>query len=333
MYYVKINFNKRKPKFNTRKSCSKSWHINKNHPEIEAGATPKGHTLLVISKAIDNTIWNVVSLTKPVTTLITLNLSEAGKLDLDKALDNYYIDLDLITDPRAKQLTPRLILSHRTGFENWRVNSEDGKLKFYFDPGTSYQYSGEGYEYLRKVLESKFNKSIETLAEELIFRPLNMQNTFFTRDDQEISKRFAKWHDNEGNQYLTEKNTKANAADNLLTTVEDYNKFILHMLEGAGLSKELQDAVIYPESVISENKHFGLGWWFDKHIDIEGGMAMVHGGDDIGVHTLAIIIPKTKQALVIFTNSDLGTSLYEEVIINFLGKIGQAIIQVETNNY
>jgi hypothetical protein len=30
------------------------------------------------------------------------------------------------------------------------------KLNFQFEPGTKYQYSGEGFEYLRKALEKKF---------------------------------------------------------------------------------------------------------------------------------------------------------------------------------
>jgi CubicO group peptidase (beta-lactamase class C family) len=42
------------------------------------------------------------------------------------------------------------------------------KLNFQFEPGTKYQYSGEGFEYLRKALEKKFGKTLEQLKE-LIF--------------------------------------------------------------------------------------------------------------------------------------------------------------------
>ena len=53
------------------------------------------------------------------------------------------------------------------------------------------------------------------------------------------------------------------------------------------------------------------------------------GGDDIGVHTIAFIIPKTKQGLIIFTNSDNGTGAFQEVLLKYLGENGQGIMEVE----
>jgi CubicO group peptidase (beta-lactamase class C family) len=79
-------------------------------------------------------------------------------------------------------LTTRLILSHRTGFANWRWLSGSKKLEFAFEPGTKYQYSGEGLEYLRRAIEKKFNRPIEELAQELIFKPLAMSDTRFFWD-------------------------------------------------------------------------------------------------------------------------------------------------------
>ena len=95
-----------------------------------------------------NTIFNVASLTKPVLALLTLKLVSAGKWDLDEPLDKYWVDPDLRNDPRHKRLTTRLVLSHRTGFANWRWLNKSKKLEFDFEPGTKYQYSGEGLEYM-----------------------------------------------------------------------------------------------------------------------------------------------------------------------------------------
>jgi hypothetical protein len=64
---------------------------------------------------------------------------------------------------------------------------------------------------------------------------------------------------------------------------------------------------------INENKYWGLGWWVDENINDNKDFALVHGGDDIGVHTIVFIVPKTKQALLIFTNSDNGTDAFAEV--------------------
>jgi CubicO group peptidase (beta-lactamase class C family) len=57
-------------------------------------------------------------------------------------------------------------LSHQSGFPNWRANN---KLHFEFEPGTKFQYSGEGYEYLREALEHKFNKSLAELYNSVLF--------------------------------------------------------------------------------------------------------------------------------------------------------------------
>jgi hypothetical protein len=56
---------------------------------------------------------------------------------------------------------------------------------------------------------------------------------------------------------------------------------------------------------------------------------MVHGGDDIGVHTIAFIIPKTKQGLVIFTNCDNGTDVFADILLNYLGENGKGILEIE----
>jgi CubicO group peptidase (beta-lactamase class C family) len=61
-----------------------------------------------------------------------------------------------------------MILSHQTGFPNWRYLNKSNTLSFEFEPGTKYQYSGEGFEYLRKALEAKFKKPLEQLAKEHI---------------------------------------------------------------------------------------------------------------------------------------------------------------------
>src|SRR3712207_6950778 len=52
-----------------------------------------------------------------------------------------------------------------------------------FEPGSRYQYSGEGFEYLRRALEAKFKSPLEALADELLFDPLGMRDTRFVWDD------------------------------------------------------------------------------------------------------------------------------------------------------
>lgn len=279
--------------------------------------------------APDNAIFNVASLTKPVTALVALKLVHAGKWSLDEPICRYWIDPDVANDPRARKLTTRQILSHRSGFPNWRRENPDGRLAFQFDPGTTFQYSGEGFEYLRKALERKFQKPLGELADELVFKPLGMHDTRFRWDETVDERRFARWHNAQGEMYDTYKNSAENAADDLLTTVEDYSRFVAYIVDGAGLSKKLYKEMISRQTRIKHNKYFGLGWWIDENV-MNGENAVVHGGDDIGVRTMAFILPKSGQGLVIFTNSDNGTALYVQTILAYLGEAGQGIIDVET---
>ncbi len=72
-------------------------------------------------------IFNVASVTKPVFAVAVLKLIAAGELALDEPLHPYWIDPDLVNDDRHKILTPRILLSHQSGFPNWRWLTEDGK--------------------------------------------------------------------------------------------------------------------------------------------------------------------------------------------------------------
>jgi len=92
--------------------------------------------------------------------MVALKLVSLGKWDLDEPINKYWTDPDVADDPRSKKLTTRYILSHQSGFPNWRYSNKSNKLNFQFEPGAKYQYSGEGLEYLRKALENKFNKSL-----------------------------------------------------------------------------------------------------------------------------------------------------------------------------
>lgn len=275
-----------------------------------------------------NTIWNVASLTKPVTAMVALKLASAGKLNLDEPLYKYWTDPDIAKDANTKLLTARIILSHQTGFPNWRFMNESGKLDFKFKPGTKYQYSGEGLEYLRKALEKKFNKTLPQLADELIFKPLKMTDTKFVWNDITDVSRLAIGYDNKGNAYEPTKNKTANAADDLLTTVQDYGTFLCSVMNSDGLSKKVFDDMISHQVETKKNKYFGLG--FEIYDLGNDNYALSHGGADQGVQTIVLLLPKTKQGLIIFTNVDDGYKIYEKIVNHYLGENGKKIIEIET---
>ena len=77
----------------------------------------------------ENTLFEAASVTKPVFSFAVQRLAERGVIDLDKPLYLYLPYPDIEYDERYKLMTARHVLTHRTGFPNWRWMNEDGKLK------------------------------------------------------------------------------------------------------------------------------------------------------------------------------------------------------------
>ena len=272
-----------------------------------------------------DTIFNVASLTKPIVTMLTLKLVSQGKWSLDEPLARYWTDPDVASDPRYATLTTRHVLTHQTGFKNWRDLEESKKLTFHSDPGTKFGYSGEGFEYLARALEKKFGRSLPELAQTLIFDPLRMTDTRFTWSDKVDESRFARWHDAEGNLHKANyKITTVSAADNVLTTIEDYGRFAEWVLAGAGLPPALFQEMITPHATIKPGGAMGLGW--EVLPDLRPGQsAILHSGGDTGVQTLVILVPSSKQGLIVMINSDNGVRLYPALVTELLD-LGQEIL-------
>jgi CubicO group peptidase (beta-lactamase class C family) len=191
------------------------------------------------------------------------------------------------------------------------------KLVFEFEPGSKYQYSGEGFEYLRKAIEFKLKKSIEVLSREYLFQPAGMNDTRFWWDKSMDESRYARNFDTAGNAIPITKYYDANAAANLLTTVEDYSKFLAYVLNGAGLSGPLLDEMHKSQVRTGKDDYFGLGW--EKLTNFSNDeYALLHSGKDPGVSTLAVVFPKSKNGYLIFLNSDNAMNIYEGMLTKYL---------------
>ncbi|MEF9479341.1 serine hydrolase [Chryseobacterium sp. RRHN12] len=313
-----------------------SWLKENNIPAlglgiIEAGKLREVKVFGEVKKGVSapqDALFNVASLTKPVTAMVALRLVSLGKWKLDEPLDVYWTDPDIANDARHKKLTTRIVLTHQTGFPNWRWMSADKKLNFQFDPGTKYQYSGEGFEYLRKALEKKSGRSLDQLATELIFQPLRMNDTNYIWDRNTDASRFVTGYNEKGEAYPIEKITKANAADDLHTTIRDYGNFMVSVMKGKNLKPEIFREMIKKQVKVKENKYFGLG--FEIYDLGNNHYALSHSGADQGTRCIAIILPDSGKGIVIFTNVDDGYKVYEKLVLHYLGEDGKKIVDIET---
>ncbi|AXT56444.1 DUF4440 domain-containing protein [Aquimarina sp. AD1] len=305
-----------------------------NIPSIAIGLIKKGKIQQIrtfgdkkpgesISK---NSIYKVASLTKPITAFVTLKLIDEGVWNLDKPVSKYFIDEDVKYSKYVNKLTTRHILSHQSGFPNWRYLTDNKKLSFQFKPGSKWQYSGEGFEYLRKAIEKKFNRPFEEIAQEKLFNPLRMNSTYFYWTDKIDDKQYAVEHDENGKPINYEKHTVANASANLLTTVEDYAKFLGYILNGAGLSEKTYNDFLK----VQANEKVGIDWSLGMQMLTNlpnNETAFMHTGGDYGIKTIAIILKNSKDGLVLFSNSENGMVLWQKIISEYFGAIGEEIVR------
>ena len=277
--------------------------------------------------ATEKTLYNIASLTKPISAEVILRLAAKGKLSLDESMSPYWIDPDLKGNPWTDLLTPRICLSHQTGFANWR-RMTNHVLTFQWQPGTKMGYSGEGYNYVARFAEKKMDMPFEALAQQYVFEPIGMKDTSYTPKDW-FAGRLAVPHGPDGPAFDL-KDWQWQAADLLRTTIGDYAKFVVSVMHDEGLTKSLaterhtitrdrvtpeQHAKICATDSSSANctlsSGMGLGWQvdhFDKLTLLE------HSGSDPGVHTLAFFVPQTQTGVVIFTNGENGSKVIAEVV-------------------
>ena len=97
-----------------------------------------------------STIIEAASLTKTLFACLVMRLVDRGVLTLDEPIAALAPSVQVSQDERIQTITARQVLSHGTGLPNW---DKKPYLKFLFDPGTSYSYSGEGYYYLQKIVD------------------------------------------------------------------------------------------------------------------------------------------------------------------------------------
>jgi CubicO group peptidase (beta-lactamase class C family) len=262
----------------------------------------------------DETVFEAASLSKPVVAYLTLKLAARGVIDLDAPLwdDTGYVRLD--HDERATQITARMVLSHTSGLPNWGGTP----ITLNHDPGTAWNYSGEGFVFLAEMLERRTGMSLNDLITAEVFDPLGMdQSSFVWRPDYESNAALP--HDMLGRVMEKTKPADEVAAASLHTTASDYASFMQAVLSGDGLTENLAEEMLSEQAVVSgwgdsetwAYLSWGLGWGRQAG---DRAPAIWHWGDNENFRSFVIAYPDTKTGFVYFTNSNNGLSIAESLI-------------------
>ncbi len=260
------------------------------------------------------TLYNIASMSKPISAEVILRLASGGKLSLEEPMFPYWVDPDLVADPRAKLLTARMALEHQTGLPNWRRET-GGKLVFLRDPGTGFNYSGEGYQYVARFAEKKTGKPFEQLAQALVFDPASMLRSAYTERPW-MDGHIAEPTNSDGTWLKPQVARDFVAADLVYTTPTQYASFIEGLMNGMGESpaiRKLRESVLTDRrselcvgelaALCPDQLGMGPGW---EVIKTHGKTFLMHTGSDLGVFTLGYFDPIARSGVVIFTNSANG---------------------------
>ena len=287
-----------------------------------------------------DSVMTSASLSKAAFATVVLRLVQEGVLDLNKPiyqylpkpLPEYPTYADLAGDDRYKKLTLRILLSHTSGFPNWRAFEDDRKLKIHFEPGTRYAYSGEGIDLAQFVVETVTAKSLTALMEEQLFRPVRMTRTSMVWEPR-FESDFANGYDEYGRSLGPEKRSSPAAAGSMQTTLRDYAVFVSALMRGKILNTrtfgKMQNAQIsihsahqFP-SLASETTtandgirlRYGLGWglYFSPY-----GKAFFKEGHDEGWRHLALFF-RNGSGILIMTNSSNGEGIFKPLMDAILG--------------
>lgn len=164
-----------------------------------------------------DTIFQVMSMTKPVTAIGIMMLAEEGKLAVRDPVEQYlpeFKNLRVATNngPDAQRIgvpdqaiTIRDLLTHTAGLTDAapadikeyqhlmnvpldEVVRQLAKERLLFQPGTAWSYSSAGPEILGRIIEVCSGQKYEDFINERILHPLKMQDSFFFPPPEKVAR-------------------------------------------------------------------------------------------------------------------------------------------------
>jgi CubicO group peptidase (beta-lactamase class C family) len=288
------------------------------------------------------TVFEAASLSKPVFAYAVAKLADAGVIDLDTPIVKY-LPGDYADDPRLSAITPRLALSHRAGFPNWRSGRD---LKIVFAPGERFSYSGEGFVYLQKAVERATGQTLDRVMRRLVFEPLKMTSSSFAWEER-FEGRKATGHGASGAPRPLARPAESLAAATLHTTALDYARFLIAALDGAGLEQKTFAEMVRPQTAVDEGCSncttrkptgrlsreiaWGLGWGLQQTAD---GTSLWHWGDNgSGFHCYAVGYPQRRLGVVVFTNGLGGHGIIPDIVAAAVGGRHPAFDWIDYERY
>ena len=296
------------------------------------------------------TVMYGASLTKTLFGYYVLQLVDEGKVDLDRPiadvlakplpsygnLDSYGNWGDLAGDDRWRKITPRMVLTHSTGFANFAFFEPDKKLRIHFEPGSRFAYSGEGIELLQFMLEEGLGLDTKRKLEHRIFQPLGMRSTSLIWRPNFMQNLADGWT-SEGSIEPHDERGTVRAAGSMDTTISDLSKFVAAMSRGWRLSSHMRRELAKPQLTITTSQQFpslidevplerripGLAAGLGVVVfDGPQGRGFFKGGHNDSTGNTLVCIERGQRCVLILSNDVRAERAFPKLVREILGETG-----------
>jgi len=293
-----------------------------------------------------DTLFSVGSISKVATATTTLRLAVAGRLDLDRDVDDYLKRWKLpasntVPDPAVSL---RMLMSHTSGlgvhgFADYQpaeplptlVQVLDGRkpakneaVRFKTAPGRVSDYSGGGVTVEQATIEDATGQPLAALARTQVFGPLGMTRSTFEGPQSAAQGNIAKAHGGDGVVRAAPRGWESFAeagASGLWTSANDLGRLVGGLIESyQGRSDFLPQPLATAMLTEVSPGPFGLG----PRLGGAGpGRYFFHLGANESYLAFLEGYPETGDGFVILTNGANGLALIAEVRNAFSDAVGQ----------
>ncbi len=216
---------------------------------------------------------HVASISKVITALIVCKLVDSNEIKLDKDIRSYLPEI------MYSGITVRMLLNHRSGlpyygyfpYKVWPATKNltndkiiqlmnNYNLGLYFPANSQFSYCNTNYALLALIAERVTKKPFPKVAEELVFKPLNMKNSFIN-DGSLNTDSISRSYDSR-NRLEPFTNLDCIYGDkNLYTTARDLLQLDKATYSNSFLSKEIKAEIFKGYSYERKGKsNYGLGY-------------------------------------------------------------------------
>lgn len=270
-----------------------------------------------------HTVFEAASLSKPVFAYLVLTLADEGVIDLDRPIAETFAYPRIPDKAAYAAVTPRMVLTHRTGLPNWVDERTDfhertAPVPFTTPPGAAYSYSGEAFQLLQAFVEHETGRTLQQLFRERLGH-LMPRSTFAQPLPADVapSRGYASASDPTTGRGMKNLYARGMAASSLITTAGDYARFLSHVCKRRGLRPDTYADMLRPQSPVPEGEaavpvSYGLGWML---AEIEGETFVTHGGNNDEYRAFAGFGRASGDGLVVLTNGARGQALIDVLLV------------------